>query len=998
MSLRLPSLKTTAALLLGLAIALLLFLWLALPPILKSQAESLIAEKSGHHLSLGKVNFNPLDLSLRIAELRLTTPEDQPLLAFRELLVDLSAASLTRRAYVFDAIRLDGLEATAERQADGRLNWSPLIDALKDKEAKPDTPLPAFDIGSLVIAGGRIDLADRQSGLSTRIEPLDLELSDISSLPDDKGRYRLAARSSLGARLLWQGEASLVPLAFTGSISVEELDLARLAPVLQDKLPIAVPSGVAALVTRYRAGIANGKLDLQLEQMAATISGLGLGPASAGGPAIRIDTITAEEGKVDLAERRIVLGAIKITGGRLRATRDAQGRIDLLAALPAAAAKPTAAPPAAALPSAAPAWRYRLGKLDLTGLVAELRDEGVSPPAELRLEDITLAVEGISDDLKVALPIHAALRVHQGGQIEAEGQVIPKEATADFRLKLSDLALAPIQPYLASAVNLKLSGGSLSVEGRASRDAKASGFRGGFALKNLRLTESGSDKLFLAWKSLASRDLELTPAALAIGDLALEGLDTQLIIEADKSVNLKRILKARDAEVTPSPPAAEKTAAKPFRVDIDRLRFKNAELDFADHSLALPFGTRIHSLNGLIAGLSTRPARPAQVELDGQVDDYGLARAVGEVDLADPTNFMDLKVVFRNVEMTRLTPYSATFAGRRIASGKLSLDLEYRLKQRELLGENQVIMDQLVLGERIESPTAKDLPLDLAIALLQDADGRIDLGLPVSGSLDDPQFSYGQIVWKAIVNVLTKIVTAPFRALFGGGEKFEAIAFEAGEASLTPPEREKVQRLAAALGKRPGLALGIAGTYADTDRLALQDLQLRRTLAARSGQRVEGDADPGPISPRQPKIQAALETLFADRLGSGELAALKEGFRRANPGELPESTTGKMMSRLSGMFREKRALSEQEVAALKGTDFHGELYERLRAREAVGDDRLLALAKARGEALAAALKAAGAPMARISLQAPEKAEASGREIAVKLELGAAAPAAAPASN
>ena len=133
-------------------------------------------------------------------------------------------------------------------------------------------------------------------------------------------------------------------------------------------------------------------------------------------------------------------------------------------------------------------------------------------------------------------------------------------------------------------------------------------------------------------------------------------------------------------------------------------------------------------------------------ELDGQVDDYGLARAVGQIDLFNPTDYTDIKVVFRNVEMNRLTPYSATFAGRKIESGKLSLDLEYKIKNRQLQGDNQIIMNKLILGERVESPTAMNLPLDLAIAILEDSDGVIDLGLPVSGSLDDPQFSYGGII------------------------------------------------------------------------------------------------------------------------------------------------------------------------------------------------------------------------------------------------------------
>ncbi|MDP1958008.1 MAG: DUF748 domain-containing protein, partial [Rhodocyclaceae bacterium] len=494
----------------------------------------------------------------------------------------------------------------------------------------------------------------------------------------------------------------------------------------------------------------------------------------------------------------------------------------------------------------------------------------------------------------------------------------------------------------------------------------------------------------LAWKTLGSRDVTLTQSEVNLGELRLVGLDTQLLIDKDKNINFKKVMKPSGEKKAP----AQTTSAVPpeptFSVNIDRLRFTNGALDFADHSLVLPFGTRIHNLRGSIAGLSNRPGAIGQIELDGAVDDFGMARAVGQVDLTNPTDALDLRVQFKNVEMRRLTPYTATFAGRKIDSGKLSIDLKYQIKQRQLQGENQVIMDKLTLGERVESPTAKDLPLDLAIALLRDADGRIDLGLPVSGSLDDPEFSYGSLVWKAITNVLTKIASAPFRALgalFGGaGEKIDSIAFEAGAAQLTPPEREKVMRLAEALAKRPGLVLAVGGSHADNDRAALQDAQLRRTVLARSGQRVAEKDDPGPVSTQQPKIREALETLYKERVGTSELAALQAGFRSANPGQLEEGVTGKVMSRLSGLLGEKKTLGESEVARLKGADFYAVLFGHLRAREIIAETRLQALAQERGAGVIEMLKTAGVAAERLQLLPPEAVEGANGEIPLRLSL------------
>lgn len=1092
---KLQGFKKPALIIAGAILAILAFAWLALPGIVQFQAERFIAEKTGHRLSLARPEINPLALSVRLRELRLIDPAGAPLIGIDELFVDLSAASLTRRALVFDAISVAGLKASLIQHKDGGSNWSALLNALKAKEPQPGSGgTPRVDILHLRVSGAQMELSDQRvtPAFTTRIEPLDLELTDVSTLPDDTGKFRLTAKTLFGAQLAWQGDLALNPLASSGRIDLGEVDLARLAPLLQDRLPIAPPSGIAALAADYRLKQAGGTLNLVLERIGLSISALRLQRAEGDSapllaidlfevkdgrfdlgsqqltlgairlqgnraeaalekkariPLLTLDEITLTDASVDLAQRNATLAALKVTGGGISARRDAQGKIDLLGVIGSLGEKPapktkvavTSVPsspaPAAAPPPPAAPWRFRVDQVALTGLGAVLRDESVSPAAELALDNIAITVDGVSEDLKAALPLKASLAVRSGGRLEIAGKLTPQDASADLQVKLSDLALRLAQPYLAKFAALDLAGGQLSAAGRVTHGAKGSAYRGGFAVNDLRLNEAGTRNLFLAWKSLSSKDLEATPSQLGIALLSLDGLDTKLIIDKDKSTNLKRVLRADgDAgagprsgisvmqgegapsspapvqetppamapgtapvvQATPSSAAAEapaKGAAAGFLVNIDRLRFRSGALDFADHSLMLPFGTRIHGLRGSIVGLSSKPGAPGQVELDGEVDEFGLARAVGQVDFFKPTEFMDLKVVFRNVEMTRMTPYSATFAGRKIDSGKLSLDLEYKIKQRQLQGENQIVIDRLVLGERVESPTAKDLPLDLAIAILSDSDGRIDLGLPISGSLDDPQFSYGQIVWKAIVNVLGKIVTAPFRALGalfgGGGEKLDNIAFEAGAGSLTPPEREKLVRLATVLNKRPGLTLSVHGTWAESDRVALQDLQLRRTVADKSGQSEAGKGDPGPLSTRAPKVQAALESLFADRFGSAELAALKEGFRNANPGQLEEGLTGRMMSRLTGLLREKRSLSEAEVGQLKGADFHAVLFERLRAGETVKDEALQALAVRRAEYALENLKAAGAPEARIRQGAAEKSEAAGRDVMLKLEVGKA---------
>jgi hypothetical protein len=990
MSFRLPS-RRAVGIAAAAVLAICFLAWLAVPGIVQSQAQGFFAEKTGHRLTMDKPGFNPFTLALTLRNVSLQEPDGKPLLAFRELVVNVSATSLVRAALVFDAIRLDGLRATVAELPGDRLNWSALLDALKGKDAPPAKPtgLPRIDINLLSISDGQIDVADRRSDpqRAVSIDPIDIELENLSTLPNDEGRYEITARTGFAERIEWHGELALNPLAVTGQLTIDGIALHKLAGLLKLPPGLALPDGVASLATHYQVIRAEDQIDITLDQLSVKVAGLKLRGKDTPEPVLALDTIEARAGKLDLRQRRIELGSIALTGGGLNIVRANNGRLNLQDLLRSPATEPATPAEANGEPAAAP-WHYRVGRVALANFRTEFHDRGVTPAAELVMQDIDIAVDGISDNLKAAWPVRASLRARDGGDLKAEGKVIVGEPQADFQIKLANLSLKPVQPYLGASTTLKVTDGQLGGEGRLLYNAKGTDYQGSFALRNLALTEGEHDNAFLRWKALSTRKLAVSTSRLAIADLVLDGLDTRLLIDADRSTNLGRIVRQPSGDPA-AKDARTESPTKPYEVAVDRLRITNGQLEFADNSLAMPFGTHINNLRGSVDGLGTSRGKPGQIELDGEVDDYGLARAIGEIDLFKPTDFMDIKVTFSNIEMTRLTPYSATFAGRRIESGKLSLDLDYKINRRQLSGENLVTIDTLTLGERVESPQAKDLPLDLAIAILQDSDGRIDLGLPVSGNLDDPEFSYGQIVWKAFINVIGKVVTSPFRALgslFGGEEGIDAVVFEAGQSRLTAPERQKLTKIAGALGKRPKLALGIHGVFAESDRRALQDLQLRRALAARLDRPVDDESDPGPMATDEPKVQAALEALFADRNGGAELAALREGFRQANPDRAAEVGKDKMMSRLAGVFREKRSLSESELAQLKDADLYAVLYERLRSKEAISDERLHALARARGDAAMAVLKAAAAPAERVTLLDIERIEVEGTEAPLKMDV------------
>jgi hypothetical protein len=322
---------------------------------------------------------------------------------------------------------------------------------------------------------------------------------------------------------------------------------------------------------------------------------------------------------------------------------------------------------------------------------------------------------------------------------------------------------------------------------------------------------------------------------LHIKEVRAEQPFTRVIIAPDKTINLEQVIAKESQPVTVKPALSRPENTLP--IQIDRTIVSNGAMLFADLTLAPQFATGIQALNGDIRGISTAGNSYAQVSLQGQVDQYGKATIKGAFNPFSPDKNTNMSVKFNNLELTTLTPYSSKFAGYRIDKGKLSLDLTYKVTNRQLVASNKIVLNQLTLGERVDSPEAKNLPIRLAIALLTDSQGVIDLDIPISGSLDDPQFRVAPIVWQAIVNVVTKVATAPFRfiaSLVGGGDDMDSMAFGVGDARLSSDVISKLTTIADALTKRPSLRLELRGTFDDlADAQAIKSTKFNRLLSER---------------------------------------------------------------------------------------------------------------------------------------------------------------------
>lgn len=874
---------------------------------------------------------------------------------------------------------------------------------------KVELDVPHMDLANrniqltrLLVDGGAMEVRIDPSGL-TNLERLSRELGRQQS-QENKTRTSQAPPGQPS------GEAGSAPHDVPFKVNADAIEIKGFAFDFSDSSR-ATPMRARCsdiglrLMASIQAGA--GAPAGKLSNISSELREIHLGDATSAEPLFRTGKLAVEGGECDLGARSVVVPRIALSEGHVDVSRDKEGRINwmqLFAPGTAVEQKPTSPAPSHSKAS----WKVLVKSLEMDGFRSKISDLMNQPDKPL------FGVQGFKakvSDLDLVSPLGFAVdfQLEQGGSVSLSGKVDPKAPTVEAQINVADLTLTPLQPYLQPFVTLVMRSAAVSTQGKLTYAVPGSGanlaYDGSFKLNKLKLTEPDSDQTYLGLGAMQIPRFKLTlePNRFEAGEVKLSGLVGELIIAEDKTVNLTRVIKKQDGG--DKPPAAPQQKAKggeegfPFR--IGKIQVEDGNVLFADLSLTPKFNARIHELRGFVTGLSSARDSRARIQLDGRVDRFGLAKINGVMQIYDFQRSTEIDMVFRNVEMTSLSPYSGKFAGRQIKSGRLSTDLKYRIENRRLVGDNKIIVDNLVLGEHVDSPDAVNLPLDLAIALLKDSEGRINLGLPVTGDLDNPEFSIGPVIWKAFVSLITRAVTAPFRALgslFGGkGEEFNTIDFEPGSAEIPPPEREKLQKLAGGLQKRPELKLIVQGRYSpEADGTELKDLSVRRTVAKRLGADLKPEEDPGPLDLTDSRTRKMLEELFKERFGEKALGELDEGVKsgavkpRVPEVRQPDEGKGKKKGFFSRMANNLKLYKivpggkSPEEAVL----WSGELFLRLVESEPLAEEALLKLADQRAQAVGEELeRGAKLPANRVTLEKPE-AVTDDSGPAVKLSLGA----------
>ncbi|HBF46459.1 MAG TPA: hypothetical protein DDW91_08275 [Shewanella frigidimarina] len=509
-------------------------------------------------------------------------------------------------------------------------------------------------------------------------------------------------------------------------------------------------------------------------------------------------------------------------------------------------------------------WLVTLDKISIAQYQVKL-GEGIASDKIIlwQIGPIDFTTGVIKSDLSSPIDYQFSAGINQQSLLTSTGQVDALAQTVNAEIDFSNMLLSRLQPYIAPYINITIEDGMFSTKGILHADAKDTlTYSGSANISQLHINDNVLKQPLLTWQTMDINQLSFDrqQANIDIDEINVDKLFSRLIISPDRSTNISELINTpADIKQTTASVETDKAAVSPSKADqatlsagneqpvdapqmklnINKIGFTDSSAFFADNSLTPNFASGIEMLNGQITNLSSNPETTASVDLAGKIDKYAPVTLKGDVNplLAQP--YLDLNLNFDKVELTSVNPYSGTYAGYYIDKGQLSLDLTYQLKNNELVGSNHVVIDQLELGKRSNSSLATSLPVTLAIALLQDRHGVIDLGVDVSGDIDSPSFSFGSIIINALGNIITKAVTSPFSFLAGlvdSDEQIDKISFEYGRSNISLKQKSTLDKLAKALIDRPLLNLNIKGSVdLINDKQALAETKLHKQLANTAG-------------------------------------------------------------------------------------------------------------------------------------------------------------------
>ncbi|CAL94811.1 conserved hypothetical membrane protein [Azoarcus olearius] len=913
-----------------------------------------------------------------IAGLAVQEVGGQPVFAVEELGLELGDVQPLAGKWHFSRLRVIKPEVDLVRLTTGGLNVTALLpesaaSAPADKTAKKGArPAAAegstagsevdFLLASARVRDGIVRFEDRSLGVpfKARVEAVNLDMRDLATSGDMPAEIRLDYVTDGGEKFSHQDNLRLKPFELDGGVVIEQFQPARYSAYLAQALPGGeVRDGRLDGGVRYHVSGAGDAFDAEVTAENLSLRDFVLALKGRKETALKVPELLVSQGVMRLKEQRVDIGEVTINRAALAATRLRDGSLDLQTLV--ASGEP-------ARKTTSPTWSVGVQKLALSDASLRLEDRMQAKP-------VTLAVDGLSvkaDNLSTAKGANARLsvgaRINRAGRLGIEGSLALEPLKGNLELDLRDIDLLPLQPYALEETKIAITRGTLSGHGTVAFEQRrtggiAGGFKGDVGVGDFAAVDKLNAADLARWRALQVSDIEVDfdPFALSIGRVALSDFFSRLILDQQGRLNLREIrggaAEEAAAQANVQQQGNETTAIVPPPrpsppIRVGRVELKGGNIAFSDRFVRPNYDANLTGLAGTLSGLSSDPSTVAKLNLAGKVDNAAPVQVQGELNPFRQDRYLDIAASVRDFELTGVSSYAGKYVGYGIQKGKLSADLSYKIRDRQLTATNRVFIDQLTFGDRVDSPSATDLPVQLAVSLLKNGRGEIDLSLPVSGTLDDPQFSVFGLVVRALVNLVGKAVTAPFALLGGafGGEEMSRVDFAAGVARPEGEALDKLAALAKALNDRPALRLDIT-PFADpaTDVEGLKRAMLERQVAAL---KLRALVAKGQAAPSVEEVQ----------VGAEEYPALLRQVYRDGDFKKPRNVIG--------------LVKDVPVAEMEALIF---------ANTKVGEDELRALAVQRGQTVKNwLLGSGGVSPERVFLLAP-RVGGAGAETAGRVE-------------
>jgi uncharacterized protein involved in outer membrane biogenesis len=881
----------------------------------------------------------------RLDGLAIKRHDGTPLAAAERIAVTLDRVDALAHDARLAAVAIDAPNVELKRLADGTLELAhPLFEPAP---ASPAAGKPTIEpgwtasIARLTVARGALALSDESTAFRSELADVTLDATNVSTRPGERAHVKTAFVSA-DRIATFSAEADVEPMvpAASGRFALTKFSLGLLFPYYKSALAVDVQKGSLDYASTFALDAAGA---LQLSEGEASITDLRLALSGNRDPLWRVPALAARGIAVDVPARKLVLGEVEIRDAALRLVREADGSLEMSRLVMKTTEHAGSAPDEAT-------WTLLIRKLAFDRLAVDFEDRALQPPARIALRELKANISDFTNARGVNSGVALRANVGDRGRVAFNGTFVNNPLAASGQLDARALSLVALKPYIEPQVNVVLTDGRLAAKGRVTVETREGAapratWKGDLAVSDFAALDRPTSSDLARWKSLALEgvDVATDPFRAAVARIAFSDFFARVIIYQDASLNFARLLTpgaspepAPDAKPSPAATAAAGTETR-RPISIGRIEFVRGNVNISDFFIQPNYSANLTDVGGSVTTMSAEQA--GDVMIEARVEHTAPVEVQGRVNPFAPQLSLDLRGKARDVDLPPLTAYSAKYAGYGIEKGKLTFDVHYRIEDRKLAAENRLVLDQLTFGPRVESPSATKLPVLLAVALLKDSRGVIDIRLPISGSLDDPKFSIGGLIIQVIVNLIGKAVTAPFTLLaaaFGGGEELSTLEFAAGSAALDAESQKRVDTLAKALADRPALKLDIAGR-ADpvADREAMRRAAVETALR-REKMKSLAAAGSAPPSLEQVAIGAEERNRW-----------LTAAYREAPLPDRPRNVIG--------MLKE---LPPAEMEAM------------LYANAKVDDQALRALANARAEAVKDAIAAKGVPPDRLFLVAP----------------------------